>query len=35
MDADRQEALTRNVRQRLPWLTSAVREASRTKGHEK
>ena len=35
MDADRQEAATRNVRQRTRSLTPAVREASRTKEYEK
>ena len=35
MDADKQEAATRNVRQRVCELTPAVREVSRTKGREK
>ena len=35
MDADRQEASTRNVRQQVRQLTPAVREALHTKVHEK
>ena len=35
MVADRQEAATRNVRQRLRKLTAAVHEPSRTKRYEK
>ena len=35
MDADKQEAAMRNVRQHMRELTPAVREATRTKGYEK
>ena len=35
MDADRQEAATRNVLQRMRYLTPAVRAALRTKGYKK
>ena len=35
MDAGRQEAATHNLWQHMRYLTLAVREASRTKGHEK